>query len=71
MKSDDHAQMLEENMEAITRQWETDKENWSQKLEQSASEIKMLKDTLSQKELVCAGHERKHCKKGLQGHLLG
>ncbi|KAI0237017.1 hypothetical protein LSAT2_012463 [Lamellibrachia satsuma] len=51
VKSDDHAQMLEENMEAITRQWETDKENWSQKLEQSASEIKMLKDTLSQKEL--------------------
>lgn len=53
MTSDDDVRMLEENMEDITRQWETDKVNWSRKLEQSAGEIKMLKDTLSQKELVC------------------
>jgi len=48
--------MLGEKMEAITRQWETEKANWSRKLEQSSGEIKMLKDTLSQKELVCVVH---------------
>ncbi|KAK2193617.1 hypothetical protein NP493_11g10033 [Ridgeia piscesae] len=48
---DNQEQMLGEKMEAITRQWETEKANWSRKLEQSSGEIKMLKDTLSQKEL--------------------
>ena len=53
MKSDDQVQMLQEKMEATTRQWETDKVNWTRKQEQSNGETKMLKDTLSQKELVC------------------